>query len=390
LLKCIVVGNRRIEMVESERLSALIGDIYDAAFDPSLWNGVLDKSAAFVGGPAASLYSKDAAKRTAGEIYQHGLEARYVQLYQDQYIRLDPTTLGYFIADIEQPVSTADVMPYAEFAASRFYKEWAQPQGLVDTVHAMLDKTVTSAAALVVFRDRGNGLVDDEARQRMRLIVPHFRRSVLIGKSIDLKTAEAASLADTLDGVSASMFLVDGASRIVHANVAGLMMLDAADVLRADKGRLVVNDPEAGQVLADTFASASNGDAALGVKGIGVSLLSSSGDRYVASVLALTSGARRRAGASYAAAAALFVYKAELAVPSPPEVITKAYKLTPMELRVLLAAVEVGGIPEISEALGVAETTVKTHLGNLYRKTGRSRQADLVKLVAEFSNPLVG
>jgi len=175
----------------------------------------------------------------------------------------------------------------------------------------------------------------------------------------------------------------------VHANVAGLMMLDAADVLRADKGRLVVNDPEANQVLADTFASASNGDAALGVKGIGVSLLSSSGDRYVASVLALTSGARRRAGASYAAAAALFVYKAELAVPSPPEVITKAFKLTPMELKVLLAAVEVGGIPEIAEALGIAETTVKTHLGNLYRKTGRSRQADLVKLVAEFSNPLV-
>jgi DNA-binding NarL/FixJ family response regulator len=107
-------------------------------------------------------------------------------------------------------------------------------------------------------------------------------------------------------------------------------------------------------------------------------------------VLPLTSGARRRAGVSYAAAAALFVYKAELATPSPPEVIAKAYKLTPMELRVLLAVVEVGGVPEVAEALGIAETTVKTHLGNVYKKSGRSRQADLVKLVAEFSNPLVG
>jgi DNA-binding CsgD family transcriptional regulator len=32
---------------------------------------------------------------------------------------------------------------------------------------------------------------------------------------------------------------------------------------------------------------------------------------------------------------------------------------------------------------------VKTHLGRLFEKTGTSRQADLVKLVAGFSNPLV-
>jgi DNA-binding CsgD family transcriptional regulator len=377
-------------MHETERLSALIGDIYDAALDPTLWVGVLAESAAFVGGPAASLYSRDVAKRTMAAAYQYGLDPRYVQLAEQKYIKLDPTALGYFIADIEQPVCTSDVMPYDEFLASRFYQEWGKPQGLVDTVHAMLDKSVTSSAALVVFRHQRDGLVNDEARRRMRLVVPHFRRAVLIGKVIDLKGAEAASLDDTLDGINAGMFLIDAAGRVVHANLAGHVMLDAADVLRAEKGRLVVNDPEAVQVLADTFASAGNGDAALGVKGIAVPLFSRNGERHIANVLPLTSGARRRAGVSYAAAAALFVYKAGLATPSPPEVIAKAYKLTPMELRVLLAVVEVGGVPEVAEALGIAETTVKTHLGNVYKKTGRSRQADLVKLVAEFSNPLVG
>jgi DNA-binding CsgD family transcriptional regulator/PAS domain-containing protein len=377
-------------MHETERLSALIGDIYDAALDPTLWVGVLAKSAAFVGGPAASLYSRDVAKRTMAAAYQYGLDPRYVQLAEQKYIKLDPTALGYFIADIEQPVSTADVMPYDEFLASRFYQEWAKPQGLVDTVHAMLDKTVTSSAALVVFRHQRDGLVNDEARRRMRLVVPHFRRAVLIGKVIDLKRAEAASLADTLDGISAGMFLVDASGRIVHANLAGHVMLDAADVLRAEKGRLVVNDTGAVQMLADTFASACNGDTALGVKGIAVPLFSRNGERHIANVLPLTSGTRRLAGASYAAAAALFVYKAELALPSPPEVIAKAYKLTPMELRVLFAVVEVGGVPEVAEALGIAETTVKTHLSNVYKKTSRSRQADLVKLAAEFSNPLFG
>jgi DNA-binding CsgD family transcriptional regulator len=104
-------------------------------------------------------------------------------------------------------------------------------------------------------------------------------------------------------------------------------------------------------------------------------------------VLPLTSGARRLAGTAYSAVAALFVRKSAIEVPSPPEVIARAYHLTPTELRVLLAIVEVGRVPEVAVALGVAESTVKTHLGHLFEKTGVTRQADLVKIVAGFSTP---
>jgi ATP/maltotriose-dependent transcriptional regulator MalT len=48
---------------------------------------------------------------------------------------------------------------------------------------------------------------------------------------------------------------------------------------------------------------------------------------------------------------------------------------------------KVGGVPEVAAALGVAETTVKTHLGNVFGKTGACRQADLVKIAAGFSTP---
>ena len=74
----------------------------------------------------------------------------------------------------------------------------------------------------------------------------------------------------------------------------------------------------------------------------------------------------------------------------PPEVIAKSYKLTATELRVLLAIVEVGGVADVAEALGIAETTIKTHLGRIFQKTGTGRQADLVKLVAGYAGPLLG
>ncbi len=92
---------------------------------------------------------------------------------------------------------------------------------------------------------------------------------------------------------------------------------------------------------------------------------------------------------TYRATAALFVCKAALDAPSPLEAIAKAYRLTPRELQVLLAVVEVGGVPEAATALGIGRTTVKTHLGHVFEKTGTKRQADLAKLVAGFANPLV-
>jgi DNA-binding CsgD family transcriptional regulator len=79
-----------------------------------------------------------------------------------------------------------------------------------------------------------------------------------------------------------------------------------------------------------------------------------------------------------------------LDVASPQEIIGSMYKLTPTELRVLRAIVDIGGVPEVAAALGVAATTIKTHLGRLFEKTGVGRQADLVKLVAGFSTPLAG
>ena len=377
-------------MGDDEKLSRFIGNVYDAALDPALWIGVLEQIARFVGGPAASLYSKDVVSKTGSVAYDWGIKAQYKQLYFDKYIKLDPTTTSHFFAEIEVPVDTADLIPYDEFFETRFYKEWARPQGIVGCLNATLDKSATSFAVLGVFRSEREGLADGERRRRMRLIVPHVRRAALIGRVIELKKAEAATFADTLDGISAGMFLVDATGHITHFNAAGHAILSKSDIFRADSGRLAARDPQADQALADIFATAGNGDAAIGVKGIALPLTAADGECHVCHVLPLTSGTRRGAGRNYAAVAALFVHRAAPDIPSPPEAIAKAYRLTPTELRVLLAIVEVGGVPEVAEVLGVATETVKTHLGRLYRKTGACRQADLAKLVAGFSSPLLG
>jgi DNA-binding CsgD family transcriptional regulator/PAS domain-containing protein len=374
---------------EAERLSSLIGGIYDAALDPGLWPVVLRKASAFVNGSAAALFAKDATSKTGVVYYDDGgVDPHYTQLYFEKYVKLDPSTTGHFFAEVEQPYATADIMPYEEFLDTRFYKEWAQPQGLVDFISAVLDKSVTSAAMFGVFRAKRHGVADEPARRAMRLIVPHIRRAVLVSRTIELKSAAADTFAAVLDGLSAGMFLVDAEGRIVHANASGHALLAEGGFLRAVSGRLAPRNADADQALKAAFTASGVGDDALGITAISVPLTAEDGARYVAHVLPLTSGARSRTGSAFKAAAAVFVHRASLDTKAPPEIIAKTHKLTPTELRVLLAIVQVGGVPEVAESLGVAESTIKTHVKRLYRKTDTNRHADLVKLVAFYSSPL--
>jgi DNA-binding CsgD family transcriptional regulator/PAS domain-containing protein len=377
-------------MSEAEPVLSLVRDIYDAALDPALWGDVLGKARDFVGGSAAALYSRNATEKSLNVCYHDDrLDPHDKQLYLDHFAKLDPINAGEFSERREQPIATIDLRPDDESVDTRLCPERARPRHLVGLTRAVLEKSATSMCCFDVFREAGDDMADDEMRQRMHQIVPHLRRAMLIGSAMERKSAEAASLADALDSFSAGMFLVDASGRIVHANARGQAQLDERSVLRAAGGKLAAIEPKANQELSQTLALANGGNAAAGIEGIAVPLRARDGEHHVAHVLPLASGERRRAGAEYAAVAALFVRKAELEAPSVPEAIARLYKLTPTELRVLLAVVQIGGGPEVADALGIGRTTVRTHLQRLFAKTGTKRQSDLVKLVAGFANPFV-
>ncbi|MGE5771288.1 MAG: helix-turn-helix transcriptional regulator [Hyphomicrobiales bacterium] len=375
-------------MKEDQGLTQLIGDIYDAALDSSRWNAVLAKIAEFTGGQAAGLLSKDSVSKSGNVFYQSGVDPYFVRLYSETYWKFDPVA-SLPDCEVEQIVSIPDLVPYDEFKAGRFYREWAQPQGWADAANAVLEKSATCCAYLSILRNQASGMVDEDMRRRMRLIVPHVRRAVRTGKAIDLSQAEAATFADILDGLSPAIFLVDAEGQVVHGNAAGRSVLDKGDLLRTVHGRLTAIDTQVDQALHSAFIAAGKNDAEIGAKGSALPLKGRAGERYVAHVLPLTVGEKRKTGAASNAVVALFVRKAELEAEPSSEVIGKTYKLTPTELRVLRAIVDVGGVRQVAENLGVADTTVKTHLGRLFEKTGVSRQADLVKLVAGYSSVLI-
>ncbi len=190
------LGNTGTVMLEVELLSSLIANIYDAALDASLWPGVLRAAAEYVGGSGASLYMKNAASKTGAHFYTWGLTQESIDSYFGDYVKYDPSTVGQFVTDVEDIYSTTDILPYEDFTQTRFYREWVAPHGFVDHLASNLDKSAMTFSIFGIFNRQREGLVDDENRRCMKLIIPHIRRAVLIGNVIDLYKSEAAALSD--------------------------------------------------------------------------------------------------------------------------------------------------------------------------------------------------
>lgn len=377
-------------MGEAEDLSDLIGNIYDAALDQQLWPLVLRQACEFVRGASGTLMAQTTTPGGAEFYFQWGNDPKFLKSYQDTYVKLNPVLVPALLyPKIGDVVSTVDLIPFPEFFASRFYKEWVAPQGLIDSIFATLDKSATSYAFVAITRHEKQGIVDEDTRRRMRLLAPHFRRAVFIGNVVKLNKGDAAKFADTLDGLTAAVFLVDSSGRVVHANSAAEDMLRDGTVFQSANGKIIAaSDPQTNSALHEILMNVDSGPAELGAKGIAMPLSGRGDERYIAHVLPLTFGARRKTAVGYSAIAAIFARKTAVELLHPLEALANTFKLTPAEARVLMMIINVGGVPEVAPVLGVSEATVKTHLQHIFEKTGTKRQADLVKLAAGYMSPL--
>src|SRR5215472_32609 len=268
-------------MADLEEFSSLVGDIYDASLDPALWPSVFEQACRFVRCSSAHLFAQDSVRKAANRYFTWGDHPDFTRLYAEKYARLNPMFPGAIFFDVEEVHQIIEIIPREELCRTRFAIEWMGPQQMIDDMFCIVEKSATSCSLFQVVRRRKDGVVDEEAKRRMALIAPHVRRSVLIGRVIDLKKVEAAALADSLDTLTSALFLVDSSGRIKHANLSGHLMVSDGAVVHARGGKLGAVEPEADQALLDAFTAAANGDAAIGRKGIAVPLHGRDGTRYV-------------------------------------------------------------------------------------------------------------
>lgn len=357
-------------MPSHEELSAVIGLIYDCALDPARWDEALAALTEMFDCHGALLVMFDLAQGRAVFSKSRNISSYWLGELDRHAAELAQWKRLYYTPDwpLDEPQANSRNIPAAVLAHSPVNNEWNAPQGLVDTLQLVLMRSPTRHAQLAMSRRQEAGIITEREMTIGRLLLPHIRRAAMIGDVIDLKTIERERAQQTLNALKAGVVMTDGRGRILDANKTALAMLKTGRPIHEVVGALYADDPAATLRLTAAIARAGETDADPPV---------------LAHVLPLERG-DIRASLHPGAKVAIFIGPVSGAAQGA-EAMAVAFDLSPMETRLLDGLLQGQKLADAAERLGIAETTARTHLGNIFGKTGVSRQSDLVRLAGEMA-----
>ena len=371
-----------------DELLHVIGRLYDAAVDPGHWPDALTQSSRFLDVAQVVVAVEDAVDPSTSFFRTSYDDTSWMARYVDHYMLMNPTRLA-MTGRIQagDTILTTDFMSAAEYGATRFAREFLTERRIVDIAVAVLEITATRISVLSAHRNEEQGFGDELLRTKLIQLLPHFQRAVRISLLLEHHQLVSSNLVETLDLLKAAIFLVTESSGIVHANAQGGAMIASADAVSSPAGKLTLFDRAAGKALEKVLKVAGRGDLSAGAEERSIIARSRDGGSFVVTVMPLSDARRRSIGSRYDAVAAVSLKQAEFEPPAALRLLETHFALTPREMTMLAAAVEFDGVPEIASVMGVTQATVKSHLKSVFRKTGATRQADLVKLAAGIAGP---
>jgi DNA-binding CsgD family transcriptional regulator len=199
------------------------------------------------------------------------------------------------------------------------------------------------------------------------LLLPHVRRAVTISDLIDMKSLEKEALSATLDTVAAGIVVVAAEGRILHANDAARRMFEAGSPVTSPHGFLATLHPQITNELMKAIAIAQTNEAEIGAAGIGVPLIGKDLAPAVAHVLPLARG-ELRTRLMPQATAAVFIAPPGTSLPPDLDAVARIFGLTEAETKQLHRLVAGDTLAEAAAALGVSETTARTHRQHIFAR----------------------
>lgn len=370
-----------------EEFSATVEIIYDSVIYPDRWRDAVKMICELSDSPYGSIGVFDLASSDNIKLYDYGYSPEYWYEYQ-QYAEEHPIMPAVQLMQVGEVTTIALACGDEAFFSSRVYREFFEPRGQCDFIGLMALRTGSRIGYLHTCRDFVQPRYDNDQIRIFNLLSKHICRAMQISDLFDLQAMQIAALEQTLNGLSAGVFLCDDQGKVVYMNHAAENQLSNSGVFRMNKQHLSPVDRRIAQQFTSAFSDAMNDEADINPHPHSIALPNNNGSGLVATILPLGKGDRKNLSKPFSASAAVFVQDPAVLPLFPGEAFAKLYGLTGGELRVALAMDPEHKLEDVAEMLGIGLQTVKTHLQHIFQKTGTSRQAELVALMSRASVPV--
>ena len=363
-------------------LLQILGLIYDAVLDQTKWTAALQAIHARHGWHNATMgvLALPASRTVLNVAINVPSFGKHAEKGPEEFINMWGGAAHMAQMPLEEPHFQSRQSDPATWDQYEMVREWGRPQGIVDQVAVLLARDRTTFAHVAFAQHESMVEVPPGHIEELRFLAPHLRRAATISRILEAEVTRAATFEAALDAAGVGAVLVRGDMGIVHANAAADTMLQDGDPIRSTGGRLRLVEEIMPGHLETAVQAAVDGVAAIGRRGIGIPARRKDGSPLVTHVLPLES----RLGTRPAADAVVFVADNGGAEPLPGESMELLFGLTPAEARVFELVAAGQSSRQIAAAMGIAPSTLRTHLLRVFDKTGRHHRVELVALAREI------
>lgn len=371
-------------MISLEEFSSLVADIYDAAVDPTLWDRTMERILSVSGGANGGLVLYDRQKRRRPRIIAAPtFDSAQVREYTEYYSQLDPH------APIREQspagvIVTGRALVTESQLRGEFYTDWAYPNETGDSIYVnLLDDASGVCTFIIAHPWRSDPFVTPDVLRLVSLLVPHLQRAIQIQSGPgSLNWARDGAL-DLVDHWRHGFVLVSRTGQTLYVNQAARGMAAAQDGLSLGRlGLQATSTPENARLQRLIHrACDANGHEPRPSGRLAISRPSGR-KSYTIQVLPLHESRTFLIESASAALVLIIDHEREIHIRSAD--LRDLYDLTPAEAEVAIRVLDGHGLQSVADVLGVALSTVRTHLQRAFEKTGTHRQAELVRLLTEL------
>ncbi len=220
-------------------------------------------------------------------------------------------------------------------------------------------------------------------RDSILRLLPHIRHTVRVQQTLARGDALGATLTEMLDRTGLGIIQLDARGRILAANDRARDVLRTGDGLRDSNGFLYARAPRDN---VDLQALLQRALPPLGAKGTGGSTIVRRPGDLPPLVLGVNPMGYWESGFSVSPVAALvMLVDPGFGAAIDPAVVAAALDLTGMESRVAVLLAQGMSVSQIATTTGRKESTIRSHVKQIFAKHGFSRQAELVRLVQSLA-----
>lgn len=375
-------------MSEQSVILDLVGSVYDAASDTSLWSVFLEKFSEAAHSTATSIFFYDQTDREADVFKFVRSDPECWREYSVHYSKTDPWAEGGFnrLGIGSGAVATGEMLcPNEVFKRSEFCNDLLSRYDMYHECCGIIFREPQGASVIASLRPARLGPFGEEQTRLLQLLMPHLQRAVQLHRRIAGLETKAASAADGLDRIPLGFLVIDATGELLLLNRRAEGILSLNDGLTFGRNGLVAVRPEETNRLRRLIQGAISGASGKGLGSGGMMTIPRPSLRRPFQILVTPLRPSTSVLWPEAAAAALFVSDPESQVEPSDKMIERLFGLTPAEARLAGSLMQGNSLEQSAEEFHLSLNTVRSQLKSVFDKTATRRQGELIRLL--WSSP---